>query len=199
MERLQRLAKKLQKNEYEVEICASSKEAVDYLLKRCQNKVVGIGDSHTVKKIGLLESFQKNNIEVHECITDKSKESKLKSIDVDTFILSANAISKETGEIVNVDSSCNRVAGSLFGPDEVIFVVGRNKLANNLSDAIYRARNVAAVENAKVHNYATPCVITGKCEDCDAYDRICRATVIYHKKPKRQKGLVVLINEDLGF
>ena len=82
----------------------------------------------------------------------------------------------------------------------MVFVIGRNKLAPTLADAIHRARNVAAPINAKAHSYKTPCAFDGKCHDCKSSDRICRATVIHHKKPKSQlRGVVVLIDEDLGF
>lgn len=48
------------------------------------------------------------------------------------FITSVNAASV-TGELVNLDGTGNRVAGSLFGHEKVYFVLGRNKLTGSLA------------------------------------------------------------------
>lgn len=199
MEKLNTLAKKLKLNEYDVEVFDDIYSANEYIASLCIGKIVGLGDSHTIRDMGLFEVLQKQNNNLTTCFSDKSKENKLKTIASDIFLLSANAIAEDTGEMVNVDSSCNRVAGSLYGPPEVIFIIGKNKIEPNLSAAISRARNIAAPLNAKAHNYTTPCVKTGKCENCFHPQRICRATVIYHKRPKPMKVTVVLINKDLGF
>lgn len=65
----------------------------------------------------------------------------------------------ETGEMVNIDGTGNRVAGSLYGHRKVYFVAGRNKIAPTLEDAAHRARNVAAPKNAARHQYKTPCAV----------------------------------------
>jgi L-lactate utilization protein LutB len=197
--RLNKLSQKLILNEWNVWVCHDKNDATDYVAELCKGKVIGLGDSHTISDIGLLDRLQQNGETIFACQLDKSRENKLKTLNSEIFILSANAISEETGEMVNVDSSCNRVAASLYGPSEVVFIVGTNKIVKNLEHAIYRARNIAAPANAKIHNYNTPCVVTGKCEDCLSKDRICRATVIYHKRPKPMKGTVVLINDSLGY
>ena len=51
--------------------------------------------------------------------------------------------------MVNIDGTGNRVAASLFGSQEVFFVLGVNKITPDLASAIYRARNVAAPLNSK--------------------------------------------------
>ena len=43
------------------------------------------------------------------------------------------------GEMVNIDGTGNRVAASLFGSQEVFFVLGINKITPDLASAIYRA------------------------------------------------------------
>lgn len=60
----------------------------------------------------------------------------------DVFLTSVNGVS-ETGVMVNVDGTGNRVAGSLFGHKSVL-CPGVNKIMPTLEEAIYRARNVAA-------------------------------------------------------
>lgn len=197
--RIDNLINKFKSNEFDSLYFEDIDKANDYISTICKGKIVGIGDSHTILEIGLIDKLKKISKRLYACQLDKSKKNKLKSISSDVFILSANAVSEETGELVNVDSSCNRIAGSLYGPKEVIFVIGTNKIVNNLNDAIYRARNITAPMNAKIHEYSTPCVKTNKCEDCNAKDRICRATVIYHKRPKPMKVTIVLIDKELGF
>lgn len=199
MGRLEALADKLRKNEYEVVIFDTKELAKDYLLNMCANKSVGIGDSHTIDEIGLIPELQAHNKELYICQLDKSFANKRKSMEADIFLLSANAVAEDSGAIVNVDSSGNRVAASLFGPLEVVYVIGKNKLTPDLPAALGRIKNVVAPKNALVHNYNTPCTKTGKCEDCSSPQRICRATVICYKKPKKTKTTIVLINEDLGF
>ena len=59
----------------------------------------------------------------------------------DVYLSSANGLS-ETGENVNIDGKCNRVAATLFGPKRCIFVCGVNKLRPDLQSAIERAVTV---------------------------------------------------------
>ena len=134
--------------------------------------------------------------EKHEA---RSISNKINSMITDIFILSANAVSFETGEMVNIDSSCNRVAPSLYGPNHVIFLIGKNKIEKDLESAIKRIKNYVAPKNSKAHNYETPCAYTGLCSNCSSKDRICRATVIYHKRPKQTPTTIILVNEELGW
>jgi NAD-dependent dihydropyrimidine dehydrogenase PreA subunit len=115
------------------------------------------------------------------------------------FITSANALS-ETGELVNIDGTGNRLSASLFGPKKLYFVIGRNKLTPDLASAIHRARNVAAPINAKRLERKTPCVADGKCHDCASPERICKGLVV-HMKPMTgaERTEVVLVDEDLGY
>ena len=66
----------------------------------------------------------------------------------DVFLTSVNALA-QTGGNGHIDGTGNRVAASLFGSQEVFFVLGINKITPDLASAIYRARNVAAPLNSK--------------------------------------------------
>ncbi len=105
--------------------------------------------------------------------------------------------------LVNIDGTGNRVAASLFGSQEVFFVLGRNKITPDLASAIYRARNVAAPLNSKKNKKSSlnPCAkLEEKCYDCGSPDRICNALTIYYKKMRNMQTMeVIIINEDLGF
>lgn len=81
------------------------------------------------------DGFEKSN----EAFLDLAR----KAMVTDVFLTSVNGVS-ETGVMVNVDGTGNRVAGSLFGHKKVYFVLGVNKIMPTLEEAIYRARNVAA-------------------------------------------------------
>lgn len=114
----------------------------------------------------------------------------------DYYLTSANAISLD-GNIVNIDGTGNRTAATCFGPKNLIYVIGKNKIANTLEDAMNRAK-CSAVELAKRYNRKTPCVVTGKCENCVSPECICAVTTIHRKKPYGINITVILINEDLG-
>ena len=50
----------------------------------------------------------------------------------DNYLLSANGLA-ETGEIINIDGTGNRVSSSLYGHKRVWFVVGSNKIARPMT------------------------------------------------------------------
>ena len=130
------------------------------------------------------------------------RDTALRTMGRDVFLTSVNALA-QTGEMVNIDGTGNRVAASLFGSQEVFFVLGRNKITPDLASAIYRARNVAAPLNSKKNKKSSlnPCAkLEEKCYDCGSPDRICNALTIYYKKMRNMQIMeVIIINEDLGF
>ena len=56
----------------------------------------------------------------------------------------------ETGEIINIDGTGNRVASTLYGHQKVYFLVGVNKIAPDYDAALWRARNIAAPKQRPV-------------------------------------------------
>ena len=117
----------------------------------------------------------------------------------EVFITSVNGLTAD-GVIINMDGTGNRVAGSLFGHRKVYYVIGRNKIAPDLEQAIWRVRNVAAPQNAKRLQLRTPCALRGdKCYNCASSDRICNGLLIQMKKMNDMDMEVLLIDEDLGF
>lgn len=103
------------------------------------------------------------------------------------------------GRLVNVDATGNRIASMIFGPQKVIIVAGVNKIAENLDAAIARARNVAAVTNAKKLGVSVPCIEMGRCIDCNSPERICKITVIMDRCPTSTLIHVLVVGEDLGY
>lgn len=121
----------------------------------------------------------------------------LQSMNVDYYLSSSNAVILD-GSIYNVDGNGNRIAALAFGPKKVFVIVGKNKLVNNFDDAVKRVENIAAPLNAKRLNVKTPCVTTGKCQNCNSTERIC-LEYQHIKKQKNNRIEIILINENLGY
>ena len=198
---LEKTIANMKKNEFEVSYFETGAEAAAYLDSRIDGKTVGFGDSETLRTMGVPELLATHNtvynpIGVHDDdeFDDIAKKTQL----TDVFLTSVNGIS-ETGEMVNIDGTGNRVAGSIFGHEKVYMVASTKKIEPTLEEAIFRARNVAAPTNTKKFGYATPCAKTGKCYDCHAPRRICNVMAIYMQKMNGMDVEVVLVGEELGF
>lgn len=198
---VQKTMANLKRKKYQVSFFETAREAASYLDRCIDNKFVGFGDSETMLGMGLYEMLNKHN-EVVDPMHCKEGENFFttarKCLMTDVFLTSVNGLA-ETGEMVNIDGTGNRVAGSLFGHEKVYFVVGVNKIAPTLEEAIFRARNIAAPMNAARHGFKTPCAVKqDKCYDCSSPDRICCGQMIYYQKMRNIEMEVVLINESLG-
>lgn len=203
---IEKTIKALERNNFIVHYFEAGTEAVTYLKNRIQNKRIAIGDSHTLLELNVHNALS----EVNEDITDiqcplpneSFRDTALRTMGRDVFLTSVNALS-QTGEMVNIDGTGNRIAASLFGSQEVFFVLGINKVTPDLASAIYRARNVAAPMNSKKNKKSSinPCAkLEEKCYDCSSPDRICNALTIYYKKMRNMQTMeIIIINEVLGF
>lgn len=105
------------------------------------------------------------------------------------------------GRIINIDGVGNRLAGTLYGHEEVWFLVGENKIVPDEASALHRARSVAAPLNNRRIGKRTPCTARcDQCYDCQSPDRGCAALMILWRKPAGiQRAHVVLIEEELGY
>ena len=191
----------LKRRGYAVSVFDTGAEAAAYLDRIIDGKTIGFGDSETMLSMGLYEKLAAHN-EVHDPMHrpkgESFRETARKTLLTDVFLTSLNAMS-ETGELVNIDGTGNRVAASLFGHEKVYFVVSLSKLCPTLDEAIHRARNVAAPLNAARHGFQNPCAVKGdRCYDCSAKDRICNALVVHYRRMRGIEMEVVLIREPLG-
>ncbi|WP_105616469.1 lactate utilization protein [Vallitalea okinawensis] len=163
---------------------------------------VGIGNSATLKKIGISEDLGSRGNIVYDKTKAKNQSEvtalKKKSLLSDWYILGSNAISVD-GHIVNIDHSGNRVAALMYGPDNVIIVVGKNKITNTLEQAIFRTKNIASPQNAKRAGYNPPCVRLKKCIDCNSSERVCNYLVVIQGQYVSNRMKVFIVDEDLGF
>lgn len=117
----------------------------------------------------------------------------------EVYLTSANGVA-ETGELVNIDGTCNRIASSVYGHKRVYLVVGVNKIEPDYDRALWRARNVAAPKNAQRLGRKTPCAVKAdRCYDCKSPERICRGLSVIWGRPTPVETMeVVLIGEELG-
>ncbi len=180
---------------YSVSVFKTPEEASAYLNTQINGKTVGFGGSVTLTDMGLYESLSSHNTVFWHA---KRREDMKAAADAEVYLSSVNAIA-ETGEIINIDGNCNRIASILHGHKKVYLIVGKNKLAKDYDSALFRARNIAAPLNAKRLGRNTPCVKGGKCFNCTSPERICRGLSVLWTKPSGCDYEVVFIEENLGY
>jgi hypothetical protein len=203
-----RTRKALERNQFKVIVASSKEDAVNKVLELIPvNAKVGVGGSVTIRELGLIEALtHRGNRVVHHWLPDIPIRDWLpfmmEAHNSDVFLCSSNAVT-EDGKLVNVDSTGNRVASMIFGPEKVIVIAGKNKIVKDVGAGLKRLKRVAGPLNAKRHNLVElPCVSTGLCTECDSPKRICRVITILERAPNRVRGpniTVVLTAEDLGF
>ena len=160
---------------------------------------VTMGGAMSAREIGLVNSLKEGDYDFidRDNYPDK-REAMLKGYDADFFLSSANAMTQD-GIIVNIDGNSNRVSCIAQGPKHVIFIVGMNKICDDLDGAMKRARNVAAPINAQRFGLDTPCSKTGTCMDCKSPDTICCQFLITRFSRHKDRIHVILVNDSLGF
>ena len=192
----------LEKNGFKVTCFETSQDAKEYLTEEIKNTTVAFGGSITLQDMGLYESLSNNNdVFWHWNIPEgkTAKDMLDASKNADIYMTSANGIS-ESGEIINIDGTGNRVAAISHGHKKVYIVAGKNKIAPDFEKALFRARNIAAPLNAKRLSRKTPCAQNAdKCYDCSSPERICRNLSVLYIKPSGAEYEVVLINENMGY
>jgi len=197
---LDNLRDRFNKRGFNTVVCNDKQEAVHFVLEMFpvnNDMIIGMGNSLTLETLGLKDIWAEKVSAVYQHTPGCPDEETKKALLADLYLTSANAVSND-GQIVNIDGTGNRVAATCYGPKQVIYVIGKNKIAESLEEAVKRARNTAAVKNAKRYNRKTPCVITGKCEDCLSAECLCSVMTIHRKPPYGLKTTVILVNEDMG-
>ena len=179
----------LRRRGFEAVFARTAAEAAELVMKEAESaRSVGWGGSESVKAIG-----------VRERLAALGKEIRDHELEMDLFLLSANALTAD-GRIVNIDGRGNRVAASIAGPKRVVYVVGRNKIVEGgIDEAIARIKRCACPPNCRRLGKKTPCAATGVCADCDSPDRICKVTAVFDRRPTGISALVVVVDEDLGY
>lgn len=164
-----------------------------------KESTVTMGGGMSIHEIGLSEALKKGDY--HFLDRDKESDKRaamLKAYDADFFLSSVNAMT-EDGVLVNIDGNSNRVSAIAQGPKHILFIVGMNKVCDDVDGAMKRARNVAAPINAQRFGLSTPCAKTGSCMNCKSPDTICCQFLITRYSRHQDRIHVILVNEELGF
>ena len=181
---------------YAADKAEALKLALSLIPEECS---ITMGGAMSAHEIGLPQALAEGNYNFidRDKIEDK-RAAMLAAYDADWFLASANAMT-EDGIIVNIDGNANRVSAIAQGPRHVLFIVGMNKICDDVDGALKRARNVAAPINAQRFGLDTPCAKTGSCTNCKSPDTICCQFLVtrYSKHPGRIH--VILVNDFLGF
>lgn len=203
-ERVQRTLRSLEKRHMKGYFI-SSKEGLFELLTSLipDDSLVGVGDSLTLKELNVLKYLRSGRVtfldKYKEGITKEEKQSiYIQNFSAHTFLSGSNALT-EKGEIYNIDGNGSRVAPMIYGPKQVILIVGINKIVRDLEEAEKRVRQYAAPIDAKRLNKQTPCCQLGYCVDCKSPERICNDFVTITGQFIKDRIKVIIVNESLGY
>ena len=164
-----------------------------------EGATVTMGGGMSVHEIGLVDALKAGNYTfIDRDLMEDKRAAMLAAYDADFFLASANAMT-EDGVIVNIDGNSNRVSAIAQGPRHVLFIVGMNKICDDVDGAMKRARNVAAPINAQRFGLSTPCSKTGACMNCKSPDTICCQFLITRFSRHADRIHVILVNDTLGF
>ena len=163
-----------------------------------EGSTVTMGGAVSAFEIGLVDALKQGNYTFLDRATMDPRQALLAAYDADVFLSSTNAMT-EDGILVNIDGHSNRVSCIAQGPRKVLFIVGMNKVCDDLDGAMKRARSVAAPTNAQRFDLKTPCAKTGSCADCLSADTICCQFLITRYSRHADRIHVILVNDTLGF
>ncbi len=179
---------------------ATKEEALKKALELIpEGSSVTMGGAMSAHEIGLVEAVKNGNYNFidRDAMEDK-RAAMLAAYDADVFLSSVNAMTQD-GVLVNIDGNSNRVSAIAQGPKKVLFIVGMNKVCDDVDGAMKRARNVAAPTNAQRFGLSTPCAKTGSCMNCKNPDTICCQFLITRFSRHKDRIHVILVNDELGF
>ena len=110
----EKLRKNLEAHGFDVTYFDTAAEAVDYLDRKLDGKTVGHGGSTTLRDMGLIERLQRHTTVRSHWLGDSFADAAASSV----YLTSVNGLA-ETGELINIDGTGNRVASTIFGHEEV--------------------------------------------------------------------------------
>ncbi len=206
--KLERLKEVLEKNNFEVFLADRGQEArrlfLSTLVPQTGAKMVAWGGSNTVRQSGLYQALKEQTtfdfLDPFDrgLPLEQSLELRRRALLSDLFVTGTNAVT-EAGQLVNLDRTGNRVAALSFGPKFVVVMIGRNKIVADIAGAMRRIKEFSAPVVARWIKAGTPCAQTGRCQECNAPDRVCNTWSIAEKSYPKGRVKVVLVNEELGF
>lgn len=198
------VVKALCKNGFAAKFVDTKEDALEEVIRIIPSgATVGIPGSVTVRELGAIEKLQERGNKVFHhwdpSLTSETKGQRLMDENSSDYILtSSNAVTHD-GMLVNIDGTGNRVSAMAWGNNTIIYVVGINKVAKDVSSAIQRVRDQATPPNALRLSIDTPCTKVGHCINCSVPQRVCRALLILERAPMGRTCHVILVGESLGY
>lgn len=192
----------LRARHFDAHYCATMEEALA-LAEQMIPSGAGItfGGSMTVQDSGLVDRLREKGCEIFDRNLVSPAE-RAKFIEAhyftDWFLGSVNALS-ETGVLYNMDGNGNRVAAYIYGPKNLLLLVGMNKVVKTEEAAIARVRGIAAPTNAQRFSIETPCKKTGRCADCQSPDSICATMTVMRLCRPAGRIHILLVGENWGY
>lgn len=210
---IEKLMANLEKNGIKPYFVETKQEVVP-LVKTLISKgeSVSNGGSQSLKETGVMDLLNCGDYDFIDRTGlqgEELRQAYVRAFGCDTFFCSSNAVT-ENGELYNVDGNSNRVACIVYGPKQVIMVVGKNKFVKDINEAINRVKTIAAPANTIRLSCATPCQKTGKCisltdedsqicDGCGSEQRICCNYVVSARQRHKDRIKVIIVNENLGY
>lgn len=216
------LVKQLEKKRYNAYYVENKDEAAKLVYDLIPtDSIIGVGDSHSFYSLDLEDDLKSKNCKLIPNVAalnlhgyelangesfgyikaptrEEARDILADYLTANVFVLSANAITAK-GEIVNVDGVGNRIAGSLYGADRMIMIIGVNKIVKDEKAARERIEMIAGPMNNIKYHKECPSVKTGICPHCTGEESICNITCILHKCPTESDYNVIIVGEELGF
>ena len=198
-----KLIKNLERRHFEAHYCHTAEDIISKVKSIIpEGSSITWGGSMSIRDIGLTQTLKDGNYVVYDRDDVTTAEEKLavyrKAFEVDYYLASTNAIS-EDGVLVNIDGNGNRVAAITWGPKHVIFVVGLNKVAQDVGAALQRARSTASPINAARFDINTPCQKDGICHNCNSPLSICNYIHFLRNSHPEKRHIVILTDLNLGY
>lgn len=210
------LMENLEKNNMKPYFCKSSAEAKELVMSLInEGDTVTNGGSVTMNEIGVISAVKERKDITYldrnavGLTPEEVKEIYKKAFFADVYLMSTNALTLK-GELYNVDGNSNRVAALLYGPESVIVVCGKNKIVENLDEAVKRVKTIAAPKNTVRLHTGSYCENAGECmslkndgafmcDGCRGAGRICCNFVVSAQQRHKDRIKVIIVDEALGY
>lgn len=180
----------------QAELVNSKEQAIDKLKEIIHpGASIMTGSSTTLNEIGFTEVLISKNHDWNnlkdEIVAEKDKEKqnelRIKSITADFFLGSVHAVT-ESGEVLIASATGSQLPSYAFSSDNVVWVVGTQKIVPNLEEAFKRLKTyVFPLEDARMKSTGAQGSAIGK-------------VLIFEREimPNR-KIFLIFVNEKLGY
>lgn len=191
MNKIKIVKEKLEQKGYIVHYFDDSKDINKFVLSIIKKGTLAMsGGSVTLDNLKIREFLNQNgvpflysNIKIDESIDTYSIEEKC-------FISSVNALCLD-GTMVSTDAYCNRIRKMLSMDRKIIYIIGKNKITNNISEAFERIFNYVTPKNIERLNNLG--------RNIKNSEEIIKASVVLHSPLSGVETHVILVNEEMGY